>query len=119
MSYAFSFTDSGWNSQTQMMAVQFLWETAKAVLGVKLSPTYLNTEKRSKMRSVLGGKHIRTFWLTLQAKCKTHWHNAKLAYDAWLEKGEGFCHTQQEANLFRLGNKTGRLLAKYTTSLGN
>lgn len=42
---------------------------------------------------------------------KKSWHKAKADYDAWLEKGEGFRRSQQEARLFRYGNKAGKLLA--------
>lgn len=57
------------------------------------------------------------FLANVSSETTTHWTNAKAAYEAWLEKGEGFRHSQLDAKLFRFGNKAGRLLANFTKGI--
>lgn len=49
------------------------------------------------------------FLAKVSSETKTRWHNAKLVYDPWLEKGE--------ARLFSFGNKAGRRLANFAKGL--
>lgn len=97
------------------------WETAKVVLRghIMAFTSKLKRQVRDKIYTL--GQTLRQAYTHFQSQpnedAKAQWCSAKTEYDAWLERGEGFRRTQQEAKLFRYGNKAGRLLANFAKGM--
>lgn len=83
-------------------------------------PISLNIGSRAKIKFKhwVKQRHVYTeFLANVSSETKSCWSNAKSAYETWLETGEGFCHSQPDAKLFRFGYKVGRLLTNFAKGM--
>lgn len=92
------------------------WETAKAVLRGRLI-SYLAQMKRRVHKqyldhSVLLRQAYTTYMTQTTPENLAKWKEMRQMFELWLDRRERFHRSRYEADLFRFGSKSGRMLAR-------
>ncbi|XP_056431006.1 ras-related protein Rab-24 isoform X1 [Hyla sarda] len=105
-----------WSNREHFSDAPLYWESAKVVLRGRLLAYMTTVKKKSQYHFQEASKKLQQVYIAYisqpsTAACQA-WKAAKTTFDLWSERKCKAAYSRFRAELFRFGNKSGRLLAR-------